>query len=292
MHAAKLQTLLAGKSLYLPCTSDSKALYLKVEVPADATDEQKSEILTVRDFQKHRTEICKTFLIVFLKESQLNNYSFLALADKVKLDMVIIGSVVVSRDGYRIGRGNGFNDLDIALLLEAGSITPDTVIATLVHDVQVVESLPTNLFQKYDTPVDLIITPTEVIRVAKRLPRPSGIYWELLSERRLKIVPVLQELKEAQEKAGKIITLKEEDTDIESNRYQSRRRFMHRRFGGRGRFQRGRGRSQNNNNDGNNDQQQGGENQDQQQGGQQRRQPRRRRFVNNRRRRTTKVIAK
>lgn len=138
--------------------------------------------------------------------------------------MVVIGSVVVSRDGYRIGRGNGFADLDIGLLTEIGCITPQTVIATLVHDHQVVDSLPQNLFQKYDTPVDLIVTPTEVIRVGKRLPRPSGLFWELLSERRLKIVPSLQELKENLEKSGKVITLKEEDTDIEQHQNNRLRR--------------------------------------------------------------------
>ena len=62
------------------------------------------------------------------------------------------------------------------------------------------DNLPLNLFQKYDTPVDIIVTPTEVIRVSKRLPRPTGIVWELLSERRLKIVPILQKIKENDEK--------------------------------------------------------------------------------------------
>lgn len=191
--------------------------------------------------------------------------------------MVIIGSVVVSRDGYRIGRGNGFNDLDIGLLIELGSITPNTLIVTLVHDIQVVDNLPTNLFQKHDTPVDMIVTPTEVIRVAKRLPRPTGLHWELLSERRLKIVPVLEVLKEVQEKEGKIITLKEVDTDIEQGR--NRRRFpQRRRFGGR-RFQR-RAVSQNNATD---QQQQGDDAQ------QQKRTPSRRRRFINRRRRPTKV---
>lgn len=259
LSVAKLQTLLAGKNLYLPSTRDSKALYLKVDVPADATEEQKTEILNIQNLEKHRIEI--------------------SLENKIELDMVIIGSVVVSRDGYRIGRGNGFNDLDIGLLMEIGSITDKTVIATLVHDSQVVDNLPTNLFQKYDSPVDLIITPTEVIRVAKRLPRPTGIFWELLSERRLKMIPVLQVLKETQEKAGKVIVLKEEDTDVEQHqRNHNRRRYLpRRRYGGNRRYQR-RTVSQNNA-----DQQQGGENNGQQQ---KRNPPNRRRFINRRRRPT------
>lgn len=197
LDSVKLQVLAASKELYLPGTRESNALYLKVECPADATEEERKAIIHVQDIQKSRTQIL--------------------LEDKVKFDLVVIGSCLVSRDGYRIGRGNGFADLDIGLLIEIGSITPETIIATFVHDLQVVDNLPTNLFQKYDTPVDLIVTPTEVIRVAKPLPRPTGLFWEILSERRLKIIPVLQVLKENEEKAGKIITLKEENTDVESS---------------------------------------------------------------------------
>ncbi|XP_055849180.1 methenyltetrahydrofolate synthase domain-containing protein isoform X2 [Episyrphus balteatus] len=207
LDSVKLQVLAAGKELYLPGTRESNALYLKVECPAEADAAERKAIIHVQDIQKSRTEIL--------------------LENKVKFDLVVIGSCLVSRDGYRIGRGNGFADLDIGLLIEIGSITPDTVIATFVHDLQVVDNLPTNLFQKYDTPVDLIVTPTEVIRVAKPLPRPTGLFWEILSERRLKIIPVLQVLKENEEKAGKIITLKEENTDVESSankNYQRRRR--------------------------------------------------------------------
>ncbi|KAH8344494.1 hypothetical protein KR084_011602 [Drosophila pseudotakahashii] len=214
LHEFKEQALLADKSVYLPSTRDSSALCLKVDVPADATEEQKKEALRVQDIQKFRTEI--------------------GLDSGLKLDIVVIGSVVVSRDGYRIGRGNGFADLDIGLLIELGAITPQTVIVTIVHDVQVVDALPLNLFQKYDTPVDIIVTPSEVIRVAKRLPRPNGVFWELLSDRRLKILPVLQQLKEREEKAGKSISLKEEDTDVEQHQNNRRRRGPVRR-----RFQRG-----------------------------------------------------
>lgn len=62
------------------------------------------------------------------------------------------------------------------------------------------DSLPSQLFTSYDVPVDIIVTPTEVIRVAKRLPRPTGIQWNLLSQRRLEIIPVLKAIKEHEEK--------------------------------------------------------------------------------------------
>lgn len=62
------------------------------------------------------------------------------------------------------------------------------------------DTLPNNLFTNYDVPIDLIVTATQVIRVDKRLPQPDGIQWNLLSERRLGIVPVLKVIKENEEK--------------------------------------------------------------------------------------------
>lgn len=66
LYAAKLQTILAGKNLYLPGTFDSKALYLKVEVPADATPEKKTEILNIQDFAKYRTEISEFLYEIYM----------------------------------------------------------------------------------------------------------------------------------------------------------------------------------------------------------------------------------
>lgn len=51
--------------------------------------------------------------------------------------MIVIGSVAVDRDGRRIGKGNGYVDLDFALLVHCGVITNDTLIVTTVHDAQV-----------------------------------------------------------------------------------------------------------------------------------------------------------
>lgn len=117
-----------------------------------------------------------------------------------KLDMVVVGSCAVSRQGHRIGKGNGYVDLDVGILTNLGVVNKDTLIVTTVHDVQVYDTLPEHLFQSYDLPLDLIVTPTEVIRVSKRLHRPEGIEWKLLSSRRLEIVPVLKCIKEREEK--------------------------------------------------------------------------------------------
>jgi 5-formyltetrahydrofolate cyclo-ligase family len=64
--------------------------------------------------------------------------------------------VAVNRQGARIGKGGGFSDLEVAFLVEAGVIRPDTILATTVHALQVVdEPLPET---SHDLRVDLIVT--------------------------------------------------------------------------------------------------------------------------------------
>lgn len=56
------------------------------------------------------------------------------------------------------------------------------------------------MFQNYDVPVDIIVTPIEIIRVEKRRTRPMGVCWDLITERRMEFVPVLKPIKELQER--------------------------------------------------------------------------------------------
>ena len=73
--------------------------------------------------------------------------------------------MAVGEDGARLGKGGGFSDLEFAVASAAGLIGPDTVIATTVHDRQVVGAgaIPTT---DHDVWVDLIVTPSGVIRPA------------------------------------------------------------------------------------------------------------------------------
>ncbi|XP_065174195.1 methenyltetrahydrofolate synthase domain-containing protein [Atheta coriaria] len=156
----------------------------------------------------------------------------ISLGDPVEIDMFIMGSVAVSVDGHRIGKGKGYADLEFAMLLEMKAITEKTVVVTIVHDLQVFDSLPKDMFKPYDVPVDYILTPSKIIKVQKRLPRPEGIIWSILSNRRVNLMPVLQELRTADETKGRDVTLKAEDTDVESyepKRYLAYRRFQRRR---------------------------------------------------------------
>jgi 5-formyltetrahydrofolate cyclo-ligase len=110
------------------------------------------------------------------------------------VDLVVCGSVAVNADGARVGKGGGFSDLEFALLAEAGLVGERTTIATTVHPLQVLdEELPET---EHDFRVDLIVTPSDVIRPGTRR-RPPGIIWEHLAEEKIEAVPVLQTLRRA-----------------------------------------------------------------------------------------------
>jgi len=77
-----------------------------------------------------------------------------------EIDVFVAGSVAVSLEGYRLGKGTGYSDVEYKLWREAGSISDRTLRVTTVHDIQVVEHVPRD---EWDVPVDLILTPTRTI---------------------------------------------------------------------------------------------------------------------------------
>jgi 5-formyltetrahydrofolate cyclo-ligase len=107
------------------------------------------------------------------------------------IDLIVCGSVAVNRRGERIGKGAGYSDLEVALLHDAGLLGPRTIIATTVHDLQVLdEPLPT---AAHDFEVDLIATPAEVI-ICKPSRRRTGILWDHLPAEYIGAIPVLTSL--------------------------------------------------------------------------------------------------
>jgi 5-formyltetrahydrofolate cyclo-ligase len=111
------------------------------------------------------------------------------LAALPEVDAIVCGSVAVTRDGSRCGKGEGYSDLEYAILRELGH--PPVPVATTVHPVQIVGRLPRD---PTDLPLALIATPDEVIEVAPPPPAPVGIDWGRLSEADLAAMPVLREL--------------------------------------------------------------------------------------------------
>jgi 5-formyltetrahydrofolate cyclo-ligase len=112
----------------------------------------------------------------------------LSLDELEPVELIVCGAVAVNRQGARVGKGGGFSDLEFALLVEHGLVGAETTIATTVHDLQVLdEKLPET---DHDFRVDLIVTPTRVLR-ARRGRRPSGLLWDHLDADKRAAIPAL-----------------------------------------------------------------------------------------------------
>lgn len=107
-----------------------------------------------------------------------------------RMDAIVCGSVAVTPGGRRCGKGEGYSDLEYAMLRELGH--PPVPVATTVHRVQVLSELP---WDPTDLPLSVIVTPEETIRVKRPPPAPNGIDWSRLTEADLDEMPVLRELR-------------------------------------------------------------------------------------------------
>jgi 5-formyltetrahydrofolate cyclo-ligase len=83
---------------------------------------------------------------------------------QVKVNLFITGSVAVSIDGGRVGKGTGYADQEYAILKSTNAISQKTPVVTTIHDLQIVSSIPK---ESWDIPVNIIVTPTQVIRARK-----------------------------------------------------------------------------------------------------------------------------
>ena len=115
-----------------------------------------------------------------------------SLEELPSIDLIVVGTVAIAPAGSRVGKGEGYAELEYATLRQLGRIDAKVPIATTVHDLQVVETIP---MEPFDVPVDIIVTPTQVLRTRGNLPKPTGILWDHLAPERLELMPVLKELR-------------------------------------------------------------------------------------------------
>ncbi|XP_044946745.1 5-formyltetrahydrofolate cyclo-ligase-like protein COG0212 isoform X3 [Hordeum vulgare subsp. vulgare] len=120
----------------------------------------------------------------------------IGLDEMIKVDLIVIGSVAVDPStGARLGKGEGFAELEYGMLRYMGAIDDSTMVVTTVHDKQLVDDIPVEKLLIHDVPVDIICTPTQVILTNTAIPKPQGIYWEKLSPEKLGQIRILRELK-------------------------------------------------------------------------------------------------
>ena len=109
------------------------------------------------------------------------------------VDLVVSGSVAVTDEGARVGKGEGYSDLEFAILRAFDLVDDATTTVTTVHERQVVdENVPTTA---EDVPIDWLVTPERSIRTDGPTEKPEGIAWDRLDEEKIEEIPILQRLR-------------------------------------------------------------------------------------------------
>jgi 5-formyltetrahydrofolate cyclo-ligase len=164
------RALLEGKTLYMavPKLADPKPFW---RLDPDELDVEPHEAASIKGAARHGQPV--------------------ALDEMSPIELIVCGSVAVERGGARLGKGGGYSDLEFAIATEAGLVGAKTAIATTVHSAQVFDdgSIPVT---EHDFPVDLIVTPREVIRTETRLERPTGVIEGHLDPAKREAIPALR----------------------------------------------------------------------------------------------------
>jgi len=105
------------------------------------------------------------------------------------VDFVVSGSVAVRADGARIGKGEGYSDLEYAVLRELGLVDDETPVATTVHEMQLSDGDWD--VDDHDVPMDYLVTPERTIETETPFDRPTGVDWDELDDERIEEMPVL-----------------------------------------------------------------------------------------------------
>ncbi|XP_074057870.1 methenyltetrahydrofolate synthase domain-containing protein isoform X2 [Macrotis lagotis] len=186
---ARFLALEGRKTLLVPTPRLRSGLFNKIVPPPGAT----KEILRK----------CAT-------SQGVKNYSVpIGLDSRVLVDLIVVGSVAVSEKGWRIGKGEGYADMEYAMMVSMGAVRKETPVVTIVHDCQVTD-IPEELLGDHDLTVDYILTPTRVIVTECTRPKPQGIIWSMISDEMMERIPILKNLHFREKQAGKDITLQKE----------------------------------------------------------------------------------
>ncbi len=110
------------------------------------------------------------------------------------VDLIVSGSVAVTESGARIGKGEGYSDLEYALLDTLGLVDDTTPVVTTVHELQVVDEAVA--VDRHDVPLDLVVTPERTIETRTEHERSDGIDWSSLDAERIEEMPVFQALRD------------------------------------------------------------------------------------------------
>ncbi|XP_006926802.1 methenyltetrahydrofolate synthase domain-containing protein isoform X1 [Pteropus alecto] len=189
LEGVRLLALQSKKTLLVPTPRLRTGLFNRITPPPGAT--------------KDMLRKCAT-------SEGVKNYSVpVGLDSRVLVDLVVVGSVAVSEKGWRLGKGEGYADLEYAMMVSMGAVSQETPVVTIVHDCQVID-IPEALLEDHDLTVDYILTPTRVIATGCERPKPTGITWSKISCEVMGKIPVLRSLRYREKQMGKDVTLQDE----------------------------------------------------------------------------------
>jgi len=121
------------------------------------------------------------------------NVSLKELKSLMKIDLMFTVASIITPYGLRWGKGHGYFDLEWAMFWECNIVDEETTIFAVAHDCQMLDlDLEMTV---YDTIVDIIITPKTYIEIEKKYPKPTKVYWDLLTEEQITSIPALSELR-------------------------------------------------------------------------------------------------
>jgi 5-formyltetrahydrofolate cyclo-ligase len=173
----RLRALYEGKIVYAPVPYLTKSFpYLRID-------------------PKRMIEKGISFELAATSQGFVEHGDKIEFEDVEPLDFCVVGSVAVSRQGGRTGKGAGFADLETAIFRELGVVGDTTPIATTVHSSQLVEDERV-VIEAHDTPLDFIATETELIRTDHHGRRPGGVDWARVRPDQFESIPFLANLRD------------------------------------------------------------------------------------------------
>jgi 5-formyltetrahydrofolate cyclo-ligase len=173
----RLRALYEGKMLYAPVP------YLTADFPYLRIDPKKLASKGV------------SFELAATSEGYMMHGERIEFEEVEPLDFCVVGSVAVSREGGRTGKGAGFADLETGIFRELGIIGKDTPMATTIHSSQLVDNSRV-FMMKHDSPLDFVATEKELIITDNNSPRPTGVAWEFVQADQFESIPFLKALRD------------------------------------------------------------------------------------------------
>jgi len=172
----RLQALQQGKTVYTPVpelVNDYPFLLLDPEVLLEQGV----------DFES-----------VMFSEGAVEHGQRVQFSDIPPIDFFVVGSVAVTREGGRTGKGAGFADLEMGVFRHYGAISADTPIVTTVHDKQLVAD-DRIVMQAHDNGLNFIATPTQLVETTAAYQIPGPIDWARIQPDQYRNIPFLESLR-------------------------------------------------------------------------------------------------